>query len=101
MTATWLSVTKDRFRIAVQVSPNAKKSEIASSEGEALRIRLQAQPIDGKANEALIQFIAKKLRIPRKNITITHGLSSKRKLLEIALSGVVSLEEIEKQLLSV
>ena len=70
MTATWLSKTKNSFRIAVQVSPNARKSEIASA-GDVLRIRLQAQPVDGKANEALIQFIAKKLRIPRKNIVIS------------------------------
>jgi hypothetical protein len=100
MTATWLSKTKNSFRIAVQVSPNAKKSEIASAEGDALRIRLQAQPVDGKANEVLIQFIAKKLRIPRKNIAITHGFSSKRKLLEIFLPES-TLEEIEKRLLSI
>ena len=99
MTATWLSKTKNSFRIAVQVSPNARKSEIASA-GDVLRIRLQAQPVDGKANEALIQFIAKKLRIPRKNIVISHGLSSKRKLLEVLLPES-TLEEIEKRLLSI
>ncbi len=99
MTATWLSKTKNSFRIAVQVSPNARKSEIASA-GDVLRIRLQAQPVDGKANEALIQFIAKKLRIPRKNIVISHGLSSKRKLLEVFLPES-TLEEIEKRLLSI
>ena len=49
MTATWLSKTKNSFRIAVQVSPNARKSEIASAKGDVLRIRLQAQPVDGKA----------------------------------------------------
>ena len=99
MTATWLSKTKNSFRIAVQVSPNARKSEIASA-GDVLRIRLQAKPVDGKANEALIQFIAKKLRIPRKNIVISHGLSSKRKLLEVFLPES-TLEEIEKRLLSI
>lgn len=99
MTATWLSKTKNSFQIAVQVSPNARKSEIASA-GDVLRIRLQAQPVDGKANEALIQFIAKKLRIPRKNIVISHGLSSKRKLLEVFLPES-TLEEIEKRLLSI
>ena len=99
MTATWLSKTKNSFRIAVQVSPNARKSEIASA-GDVLRIRLQAQPVDGKANEALIQFIAKKLRTPRKNIVISHGLSSKRKLLEVFLPESTP-EEIEKRLLSI
>lgn len=99
MTATWLSKTKENYRISVQVSPNARKSEIVSAEGDALRIRLQAQPVDGKANDALIQFIAKKLRTPRKNIIITHGLSSKRKLLEIVLPEWTP-EEIEKRVSS-
>ena len=99
MTAAWISKTKDHCRIAVQVSPNAKKSEIVSSDGDALRIRLQAPPVDGKANETLVQFIAKKLRIPRKYVTITHGLTNKRKLLEISAPGWTP-EEIEKQLLS-
>ena len=48
MTVTWLSQTKNGFRLAVQVSPNAKKSEIVSDEGDVLRIRLQAQPVDGR-----------------------------------------------------
>lgn len=99
MTATWISKTKEHCRVAVQVSPNAKKSEITSSDGDALRIRLQAPPVEGKANEALIQFIAKKLGVPRKHVTITHGLTNKRKLLEISAPGL-TLEEIEKQLLS-
>ncbi len=99
MTKEWLSTTKAGYRIAVQVTPNAKKTEIVSSDGDALRIKLQAQPVDGKANEVLIQFMAKKLRIPRKNVSITHGLTARRKLLEIGLPDI-SEEELEKQLLS-
>ncbi len=99
MTKEWLSRTDGGYRLAVQVSPNAKKTEIVSSDGETLRIKLQAPPVDGKANEALVQFIAKKLRTPKRNVTITHGLSAKRKLLEIGLPDT-SEEELEKQLLS-
>ncbi len=99
MTKEWLSRTDGGYRLAVQVSPNAKKTEIVSSDGETLRIKLQAPPVDGKANEALVQFIAKKLRTPKRNVTITHGLSTKRKLLEIGLPDT-SEEELEKQLLS-
>ncbi len=99
MTREWLTRTSTGYRIAVQASPNAKKTEIVSFDGEALRIKLQAQPVDGKANEALIQFIAKKLRLPKKNVSITHGLTAKRKLIEIGLPDS-SPDEIEKQLLS-
>lgn len=99
MTVLWLSKTKASYRITLQVSPNAKKSEIASTEGEALRIRLQALPVDGKANDALIQFIAKKLRIPKKCVIISHGLNSKRKCLEIT-SPELTQEIIEQYLLT-
>ncbi len=97
MTVNWLSRTHEGYRIAVQVSPNAKRSEIVPGEGDALRIRLQAQPIDGKANEALIRFIAQKLGLPRRQIAISHGLTAKRKLLFIAAPEYTA-EEIEKQL---
>lgn len=96
MSVTWLSQTKAGIRIAVQVSPNARKSEIVSGDGDALRVKLQAPPVDGKANDALVQFLAKKLRIPRKQVTITHGQTNRRKLLEIMTD--MTLEDIEKRL---
>lgn len=99
MTKEWLSKTKSGYRIAIQVSPNSKKTEIVSSDGDVLRVKLQAQPVDGKANEALIHFIAKKMKIPKKNVTITHGLSARRKVVEIGLAGAPE-DEFEKQLLS-
>ena len=99
MSVAWLSQTKAGVRIAVQVSPNARKSEIVSGDGDALRIRLQAPPVDGKANDALVQFLAKKLQIPRKQVTITLGHTGRRKLLEIAAD--ITLEDIEKCLLQV
>ncbi len=96
MSALWLSRTKAGIRIAVQVSPNARKSEIVSGDGDTLRIKLQAPPVDGKANDALVQFLAKKLQIPRKQVTITHGQTNRRKLLEITAD--VTLEDIERLL---
>lgn len=99
MKKDWLTKTNAGYRIAVQVSPNAKKTEIVSTDGEALRIKLQAQPVEGKANEALIHFIAKKLRIPKKSVVITHGLTAKRKLVEIDLPETAQ-EELEKKFLS-
>ncbi len=96
MSAPWLSRTKAGIRIAVQVSPNARKSEIVSGDGDTLRIKLQAPPVDGKANDALVQFLAKKLQIPRKQVTITHGQTNRRKLLEITAD--VTLEDIERLL---
>lgn len=97
MTAAWLFQTKNGFRLAVQASPNAKKSEIISDDGEVLRIRLQAPPVDGKANEALVAFLSKKLRVPKRQIMITHGISARKKLLEIVDTGF-SLETLESKI---
>lgn len=95
MSKAWLTETKGIFKLAVQVSPNGKKNEILSETPEALRIRLQAPPIDGKANETLVRFIADKCNISKSNVEITHGLSSRKKLLKITAPSL-SLEEIEK-----
>ncbi|MDL2284198.1 DUF167 domain-containing protein [Oxalobacter sp. OttesenSCG-928-P03] len=97
MSRNWLSETGSGFRLAVQISPNGKKSEILSATDEALRIRLQAPPVDGKANEALIRFIADQLDLPKSSVQITHGFTSRRKLLDIRTSALTR-EDVEKQL---
>ncbi len=80
---SWCSKTADGLRLAVQVAPNAKQSEVTEVLADALKIRLKAQPIEGRANEELIRFLAASLKLPKSAIRLTHGGSSKRKLLEI------------------
>jgi len=72
------------IRLFVQIMPNAKKSEVIGVLDDALKIRLQAQPIEGKANEALVRFLADLLDVARSAVAITHGHTSKRKTLEIS-----------------
>jgi len=95
MKKNWLSETASGFRLAVQISPNGKKSEILSATEDALRIRLQAQPVDGKANEALTRFIADLCNLPKSSIQITHGFTSRRKLLDIRTS-TLTMPDMEK-----
>lgn len=95
MSKSWLSTTNDGIRLAVQIAPNAKKTEVIAVTDEALRIRLHAQPIDGKANEALIRFVADTLSVPKSAVKITHGFTSKRKLLEVRTTGLTA-EAVEK-----
>ena len=83
----WCSALPDGIRLAVQVQPNAKKTEVMGVLDDALKIRLQAHPIDGKANEALIAFLAKRLSVPRSALTITHGLASRRKVITVNGQG--------------
>ena len=73
----------------VRVQPRASRSEIAGVHGERLRIRLQAPPVDGKANAALVEFVAGLFAIPRARVTIEHGLTGRDKRLR--LQGVSSL----------
>ena len=73
----------------VRVQPRASRSEIAGLHGERLRIRLQAPPVDGKANAALVEFVASTFGIPRARVTIEHGLTGRDKRLR--LHGVASL----------
>ncbi len=96
MNKNWLSQTGSGFKLAVQISPNGKKSEILSATDDALRIRLQAPPVDGKANEALIRFIADLLDLPKSRVQITHGFTSRRKLLEIQAGGL-SRQDLENR----
>lgn len=83
MSQAWVSAVPAGLRLAVQITPNAKHTEVIGVIDDALKLKLQAQPIEGKANEALVKFLAKVLGVPRSAIVITHGLASKRKLIEI------------------
>ena len=71
------------MRIALQITPNAKKTEVIGVMKDALKLKLQAQPIKGRANEALVKFLAGALSVSRSAVTITHGLTNKRKLVEV------------------
>jgi len=73
----------------VRVQPRASRSEIAGVHGERLRILLQAPPVDGKANAALVEFVAGLFAVPRARVTIEHGLTGRDKRLR--LRGVQSL----------
>ncbi|MES2901741.1 MAG: DUF167 domain-containing protein [Pseudomonadota bacterium] len=85
-------------RLAVLITPNAKKTEVVGVLDDALKLRLQAQPIEGRANEALIKYLAGVLSVPRSALTITHGHTSRKKLVEVA-SGSLTPEQVERALL--
>ena len=84
--------------MSVRITPNAKKNEVLGIAGDALKIKLHAQPIEGKANEALIAFLAGQLGLPKRAVQITHGHTSKLKLLEIAGAGL-TVETVKQALL--
>jgi len=83
MSRPWCSRHADKLRIAVHVQPNASRSEVAGEVEGALKIRLNAPPVDGKANEVLERFIAEKLGVARRAVSVSHGHTSRQKLLEV------------------
>lgn len=80
---SWCSALPVGIRLAVQVSANARKTEVIGLLDDALKIRLQAQPVEGRANLALIRFLAEVLGVPRSAVVLTHGLTNKRKLIDV------------------
>lgn len=98
MSKAWCSVIPGGVRLAVQITPNAKRSEVTGLLEDTLKLRLQAQPIEGKANEALIRYLADALDVPKSAVQITHGHTNKRKILEIRAAHV-TLELVTQALL--
>ena len=80
----WYRVASDgRITLTLHIQPGAKKTEFAGLHGDALKIRLAAPPVDGKANEALIRFIADTLALPKSAVCLKSGQTSRRKGLEV------------------
>ncbi|MEY4468136.1 MAG: hypothetical protein RIR21_1929 [Pseudomonadota bacterium] len=98
MERPWCSRHGECLRIAVHVQPNASRTEIAGLVEGALKIRLHAPPVDGKANEALTQFIAERLKVAKRDVTVSRGHGSRQKLLEVRTG--MTLEQIESLLSS-
>lgn len=81
----WYRVAGDgRITLTLHIQPGAKKTEFAGLHGDALKIRLAAPPVDGKANEALIRFVADTLGLAKSAVILKSGQTSRRKVLEIS-----------------
>ena len=68
----------------LKVHPRAKKNAITGEFGDALKLSLTTPPIDGRANEACIEFFAKLLKVPRSSVTIASGQTSRNKVIRVA-----------------
>jgi uncharacterized protein len=80
---------------AVKVHPRARKNAITGELGNALKLSLTSPPVEGRANEACIEFFAKLLKVPRSSVTIASGQTSRQKVIRV--SGL-SAEEVRKRI---
>jgi uncharacterized protein (TIGR00251 family) len=81
--------------LAVKVHPRAKKNAITGEVGDALKLALTAPPVDGRANQACIEFFANLLDVPRSSVTIASGETSRNKVIRVA---GLSAQEVRKRL---
>ncbi len=80
---------------AVKVHPRAKRNAIIGELGNALNVSLTSPPVEGRANQACIEFFAKLLKVPRSSVTIASGQTSRQKVIRV---DGLSAEEVRKRI---
>lgn len=78
-----ITATADGVRLTLRVQPSAARSEVAGRHGDAIRVRLAAPPVDGKANEALIALLSELLAVPKRSVVLTRGATGRSKVVEV------------------
>jgi len=85
---------RDGARLTLHVQPRASRSAITGLHGEAIKVQLTAPPVEGKANQALVALLAKRLHLPKGSITVVQGDTGRDKVLHFA--GVTCAELAER-----
>ena len=84
------------FLLNLRISPNASKNEIIKSDDGSIKVKITAQPVDGKANKALIEFFSKTFKIPKTSIDIVRGETSKDKTVLFKTDDVDKINRIKE-----
>ncbi|MBI5769727.1 MAG: DUF167 domain-containing protein [Verrucomicrobia bacterium] len=76
-------MTEKSCTLAIKAIPNAPRSEVVGWLGDALKIKIHAPPVEGRANDALCEFLADELDLPRRAVTVLRGDTSRQKVVRI------------------
>ncbi len=76
--------SKGGVTFSVRVHPRARKNAVTGELGDALKVSLTTPPVEGRANDACIEFFAKLLKVPRSSVTIASGQTSRNKVIRVA-----------------
>ncbi len=90
-------MTAFELRLAIHATPGAKRTEAAGAYGDALRVRLAAPPVDGKANAALIAWAAKAFGVPKSAVELLHGAAGRQKVLGVRFDSEEALRAAQAQ----
>jgi len=89
--------TADGLIIKIKIVPNSSKNDIVI-DSEFIKIKVTAQPIENKANKALVEFLSKQFKIPKTSIEIIKGETSKEKTLLFKINDVDKITQIKDKL---
>ncbi|TAJ83457.1 MAG: DUF167 domain-containing protein [Gallionellaceae bacterium] len=86
--ASWYRCSGGTVTLTLHIQPGAKHTNVAGPHGGALKLRLAAPPIEGRANDALLKFIAEKFAVPPRNVELKQGGQSRHKVLAVTGSKI-------------
>ena len=84
----WYRRSAETIYLTLHVQPGAKRSGIAGLHGEALKLRLAAPPVEGRANEALLKYIAELFQVPQRQVELKQGAQSRHKVVTVSGSSI-------------
>lgn len=82
------TLTAEGVRFPIHVQPRSRRPGVDGVHGSALRVRVAAAPVDGAANEAIVELLAAALGVPRRAVSIVSGFSSRAKTVEVHGVGI-------------
>ena len=97
VSAITVNVREDAVRFSVRVIPRSSRTALAGTHAGSLKGRLQAPPVDGAANDALVKFLASVLHVPRGAIRIVTGQSSRSKVVEVHGIDAVAVRRLAEE----
>lgn len=86
MAAAWLKAVPGGVELSLLVQPRASRTRVLGEHDGMLKLQLAAPPVDGEANAALVEFLAKLLGVPRRQVSLIAGDASRRK--RVSIQGV-------------
>ena len=89
----WMKIKDESVNIEVRVVPNSSRNSITAEE-DYIKIKLTAPPVDNKANTAIIEFLAKRLKVPKTSVSIISGQTSKNKIISLPLCATESIKSL-------
>ncbi|HUB09605.1 MAG TPA: DUF167 domain-containing protein [Myxococcales bacterium] len=91
----WLVPAAGGVDLLLQVQPRASRTRVVGEHGGRLKIQLAAPPVDGAANAALIEFLARELGVPRRDVTLVAGEAGRRKTVRVLGVNAEAVAKLE------